>query len=285
MSHAHRPDRPSLRCPHHTRFVQATNRTDAAARALNAGVTWDLQCGTDPTKWGYNKLDAAFADGLVDDATLDAAVRQVLTLKFSHGRWQRAVAAVACVLPTPVPTPHHLPLCRLLPHEKARFKRGGAVPFNLRFVKPALSTTPSIDCARTTLVPSMHVFCAGLFDGRATVPAADITAVPGILDNATHRALARTAAQQSMVLLLNRRGPEPSDGRAAGRRGPSAALPWRTMPKKIALIGPPEASWNVVWWDCSRWIVEEECRTTQRTIWSFFVFWHSHGCDVGGRVP
>ena len=109
-------------------FRMATNRTDAAALALKAGTTWDLQCGNDASNWGYNKLDAAFDDGLIDDATLDATVATVLTLKFSHG----------------------------------------------------------------------------LFDKRAIVDAAAIAKVPSFLDNTEHRALARTAAQQSMVLLMNK---------------------------------------------------------------------------------
>jgi beta-glucosidase len=140
-------------------FRMATNRTAAAALALNAGTTWDLQCGTDPEQWGYNKIADALADGLVSDATLDETVRTVLTLKFSHG----------------------------------------------------------------------------LFDGRAFVSAADIASVGAFLDRAAHRALARTAAQQSMVLLLNRGAEALGDGQRGGDRG---ALPWATLPKKIALIGP-----------------------------------------------
>ena len=38
-------------------FRMAANRTQAAALALKAGVDWDLQCGTDPIKWSYNKVE------------------------------------------------------------------------------------------------------------------------------------------------------------------------------------------------------------------------------------
>ena len=31
--------------------------------ALKAGGDWDLQCGTDPAKWSYNKLGSAMDQG------------------------------------------------------------------------------------------------------------------------------------------------------------------------------------------------------------------------------
>ena len=66
-------------------FGMAPNRTAAAALSLNAGVDWDLQCGTDPEKWSYNKLDAAIDAGLTTEAALDKVVRRVLRQKFAAG--------------------------------------------------------------------------------------------------------------------------------------------------------------------------------------------------------
>lgn len=37
-------------------FGYARNGTEAAALGLKAGVDWDLQCGTNPDSWSYNKL-------------------------------------------------------------------------------------------------------------------------------------------------------------------------------------------------------------------------------------
>jgi beta-glucosidase len=89
-----------------------------------AGVDWDLQCGSDPDKWSYNKLGAAIDAGLTSTRALDAVVERVLTQKFA----------------------------------------------------------------------------AGLFDGRATTSLDRLH----ILDSAPHRALALEAAEQSIVMLINK---------------------------------------------------------------------------------
>ena len=68
-------------------------------------------------------------------------------------------------------------------------------------------------------------FAAGLFDGRATTPLDNLH----ILDSAPHRALALEAAEQSIVLLMNKQQTLPIQG---GLRG-----------KKVALLGP-FASWD-----------------------------------------
>lgn len=64
-------------------FRMASDGTHAAALALAAGVDWDLQCGTDPEKWSYNKLPEALAAGLVSEADLDRSAARVLTQKFA----------------------------------------------------------------------------------------------------------------------------------------------------------------------------------------------------------
>lgn len=66
---------------YHYRF--AANRSHAAALALKAGVDWDLQCGTNSEKWGYNALPEALKDGLVSESELDVAVKHSLTQKFA----------------------------------------------------------------------------------------------------------------------------------------------------------------------------------------------------------
>ena len=167
-------------------FRMATNRTAAAALALNAGTTWDLQCGPDPSQWGYNKLAGALAAGLVTEGELIAFTADT-----------------------------------------------SLAPPNIYFLSRYSYVATLDDTVRTVLTLK---FAHGLFDPRAIVPAADIASASTFLDRAAHRALARSAAQQSMVLLLNRGA---SSAVGDNQRGSnSGALPWTALPKKIALIGP-----------------------------------------------
>ena len=48
-------------------------------------MDWDLQCGTDPAKWSYNKLGDAIDSGLTTEAALDKVVTRVLRQKFASG--------------------------------------------------------------------------------------------------------------------------------------------------------------------------------------------------------
>ena len=84
-----------------------------------------------------------------------------------------------------------------------------------------LITEKDIDAAVRRILT--HKFEVGLFDGRAFV---DEQGAAGVLDNVQHRTLAREAAEQSMVLLINRNQslPIPLSGEAA--------------PASIALLGP-----------------------------------------------
>ncbi|KJL33436.1 glycoside hydrolase family 3 N-terminal domain-containing protein [Microbacterium azadirachtae] len=75
----------------------AADQTDAAARALNAGLDMEM-CMFDPA---FDNLPAAVTDGRVDEATLDEAVRRVLTAKFRLGLFENPYAdatATATVL-------------------------------------------------------------------------------------------------------------------------------------------------------------------------------------------
>ncbi|MDT0234845.1 glycoside hydrolase family 3 N-terminal domain-containing protein [Curtobacterium sp. BRB10] len=78
----------------------AKDQTDAAARALDAGL--DMEMTTfEPA---FANLPAAVRDGLVDEAVLDRAVARVLTAKFRLGLFERPfvdAAAAAEVLDAP----------------------------------------------------------------------------------------------------------------------------------------------------------------------------------------
>ena len=62
----------------------AKDLTDAGARALNAGLDMEM-CMFDPA---YGRLPEAVASGLVDEATVDQAVRRVLVSKFRLGLFE-----------------------------------------------------------------------------------------------------------------------------------------------------------------------------------------------------
>ncbi|KAA0120793.1 glycoside hydrolase family 3 N-terminal domain-containing protein [Mycolicibacterium sp. P9-22] len=78
----------------------AEDQTDAAARALDAGLDMEM-CMFDPA---FDNLPAAVADGRVTEAVLDDAVRRVLTAKFRIGLFENPYAdetATAAVLDAP----------------------------------------------------------------------------------------------------------------------------------------------------------------------------------------
>ncbi len=78
----------------------ARDLTDAAARAMNAGL--DLEMIIDDA--AYSRLPEAVAQGLVSEATIDEAVRRVLTAKFNLGIFEAPYvdeAAVESVLNDP----------------------------------------------------------------------------------------------------------------------------------------------------------------------------------------
>ncbi|MGD8193251.1 glycoside hydrolase family 3 N-terminal domain-containing protein [Herbiconiux sp. P18] len=62
----------------------AEDLTDAAARALSAGLDMEM-CVFDPA---YSRIPAALAEGRIDIATLDLAVRRILTVKFQLGLFE-----------------------------------------------------------------------------------------------------------------------------------------------------------------------------------------------------
>ncbi len=62
----------------------ARDLTDAGARALNAGLDMEM-CMFDPA---YGRLPEAVAAGLVEEATIDQAVRRVLLAKFRLGLFE-----------------------------------------------------------------------------------------------------------------------------------------------------------------------------------------------------
>jgi beta-glucosidase len=62
----------------------ACDLVDAGARAINAGLDLEM-CMSDPA---FSRLPQAVSDALVDEATIDASVRRVLTAKFRLGLFE-----------------------------------------------------------------------------------------------------------------------------------------------------------------------------------------------------
>ena len=63
----------------------ARDLTDAGARAVNAGLDMEM-CMLDPA---YSRLPEAVAQGLVEEGTLDEAVRRILAVKFAAGLFEQ----------------------------------------------------------------------------------------------------------------------------------------------------------------------------------------------------
>ena len=104
----------------------ARDLTDAAARAMNAGL--DLEMIMDDP--AYAHLPEAVAQGLVDEATLDEAVRRVLTAKFNLGVFENPYvdeAAVESILGAPA----HRDEAKLAAERSAvLLKNDGALPLS-----------------------------------------------------------------------------------------------------------------------------------------------------------
>ena len=78
----------------------AKDLTDAGARAVYAGLDMEMAM----VDAAYTRLPQAVADGLVDEATIDLAVRRVLTAKFAAGLFEQPFVdedAAAGVLDAP----------------------------------------------------------------------------------------------------------------------------------------------------------------------------------------
>ena len=122
----------------------ATNREEAARRALDAGVDADL-----PSGGSYSTLLAAVREGRVPQAAIDTAVRHVLSLKFRAGLFEHPFAdAEAAVKVT------NNAEARALARTAAQraimlLKSDGMLPLSLGSTKPTIAVIgPSAAVAR-----------------------------------------------------------------------------------------------------------------------------------------
>ncbi len=133
----------------------AADLTDAGARGLAAGVDLEMAI-TDPA---YEHLPEALAAGAVDEATLDAAVRRILTAKLSLGLLDepyvdedRAREVLA--------DPAHREVARIAAERSAVLLRneGGVLPLDADALGSVAVIGPLADSPRDTLGPWVFDF-------------------------------------------------------------------------------------------------------------------------------
>ncbi len=133
----------------------AADLTDAGARGLTAGV--DLEMAIDDP--AYAHLPEALAAGAVDEATLDAAVRRVLTAKLALGLMddpyvdeERAHEVLA--------DPAHREVARVAAERSAVLLRneGGLLPLDVDALTSVAVIGPLADSPRDTLGPWVFDF-------------------------------------------------------------------------------------------------------------------------------
>jgi len=113
-------------------FRIANNRSHAAALALKAGVDWDLMCGNDPASWGYNTLEQAYQEGLIEEADLDRAVSHVLSQKFAARLFDKAPAVDPSKLRILDSAPHRSLALKAAEQGIILLKNNGTLPLDLR---------------------------------------------------------------------------------------------------------------------------------------------------------
>lgn len=105
----------------------AQDLTDAAARAVNAGLDMEMAM-VDPA---FSRLPAAVKEGLVTEETIDAAVRRVLTVKFRMGLFENPYADELRA-ETVLTAPRHRDVARIAAERSIVLLKNaeGALPLN-----------------------------------------------------------------------------------------------------------------------------------------------------------
>jgi len=131
----------------------AASATDAAARAVASGLDMEM-CMFDPA---YSTLPDAVTQGLVDEATLDTAVRRVLTAKFRLGLFEQPYvdeSAVDAVLGAP----EHRELARVAAEQSAvLLKNDTGLPLDAAALGSIAVIGQLADSKRDTLGPWVFV--------------------------------------------------------------------------------------------------------------------------------
>ncbi|MHA6523603.1 glycoside hydrolase family 3 N-terminal domain-containing protein [Tessaracoccus sp. G1721] len=182
----------------------AKDLTDAGARAVNAGLDMEM-CMMDPA---YSRLPEAVGQGLVEEATIDLAVRRVLAAKFAAGLFEQPFADEAATAAVLAAAAHRDAAQEAAERTFVLLKNDGALP-----LRPAAGARIAVlghlaDSPRDTLGPWVFAHdtaeAVSILDGltrRAgdgvTVGYAPATAVPerlypSMFDQQEHGGLPRT---------------------------------------------------------------------------------------------
>ena len=133
----------------------AADLTDAGARGLAAGVDLEMAI-EDPA---YEHLPEALATGAVDEATLDAAVRRILTAKLSLGLLDEPYVDEARAREV-LADPAHREVARIAAERSAVLLRneGGVLPLDADALGSVAVIGPLADSPRDTLGPWVFDF-------------------------------------------------------------------------------------------------------------------------------
>jgi beta-glucosidase len=130
----------------------ATDKADAAARALKAGV--DMEMSPPMTPAAMPTLALSLSEGKITEAELDRAVRRVLEAKIRMGLFENPYvdeAKAEAVLSDPA----HLKLAQLAAERSAVLLKNenGLLPLDRKAIKSIAVIGPLADSARDTLGP------------------------------------------------------------------------------------------------------------------------------------
>jgi beta-glucosidase len=130
----------------------ARDPADAAVRALTAGL--DMEMSMTATTSAFRTIPQSLADGAIDEAVLDAAVRRVLTAKFQMGLFDNPYvdqAQVSDVLHSPA----HRTLAREAAERSFVLLRNeyDTLPLNYDTLRSIAIIGPLADSSRDTLGP------------------------------------------------------------------------------------------------------------------------------------
>ncbi len=159
----------------------ARDLTDAATRAVTAGVDLEMAI-TDPA---YSRLAAAVDAGLLDEATLDAAVRRVLTAKVRLGLFENPYVDEVRARQV-LADPAHRAVARTAAQRSTVLLRneGGLLPLTAAGTIAVIG--PLADSRRDILGPWVFDYDSAetvtVLDGlrRRAVDAADVRYAPGL---------------------------------------------------------------------------------------------------------
>jgi beta-glucosidase len=170
----------------------AKDAADAGVRALNAGL--DMEMSLTVQSSAYKTLPQSLADGLIDEAMLNDAVRRVLAMKFQMGLFENPYvdqSRIKAVLDDPA---HRVAACKAAEKSFVLLRNdNAALPLKLNAISSIAVIGPLADSARDTLGP-------WVFDQD---PTETVTILKGLKDKVGDTVRVEYAPGVSMIARLN----------------------------------------------------------------------------------